>query len=160
VPGATVAPVSGGYVPDPRSVGELVEQLTEGRRIRPPPPVTHWHLCQAESATLDLDRFTAERFHRLRHSGLAGTTDDPAEAVRWVFARRAEALRLATDPVAAAHRRWRTPADWAESIRTTWWIALHCPATPLGGPLTVHEGWTVEIYAYPMSPSDCSRVHR
>ena len=155
-----MAAVGGGYVPDLRSVGELVEQLTEGRRIRPPAPVTHWHLCETEIATLDLDRFTAERFHRLRHSGLVGTTEDPAEALRWVFTRRAEALRHATDPVAAARRRWSTPADWAESIRTTWWVALHCPSTPLGGPLTVREGWTVEIYAYPMSPSDCSGVHR
>ena len=155
-----MAPVGGGYVPDTRSVGELVEQLTEGRKFRPPAPVTHWHLCQAETATLDLERFTAERFHQLRHSGLAGTTEDPAEAVRWVFVRRAEALRHATDPSAPARRRWSTPADWAESIRTTWWIALHYPSTPLGGPLTVREGWTIEIYAYPMSPKDCSRVHR
>jgi hypothetical protein len=149
-----------GYVPESSGIPELIERITSEHPGERPHPVTHWHLSLTEIGTNDPERYRLERVEQLQRANLAGTTEEPRQALRWITEQRAEAIGRASDPAAAARRRyWHTPELWEQAARHTWWILTSCPATPAGGGISIRDGWSVEVYAFPMAPMNCSRTH-
>lgn len=122
--------------------------------------VTHWHLTVTEIGTNVRERYAMERWHRIVSEEFVGTETDPRRALLWVTEQRARAIRRSSDPELYARRiGWDTRADFEFQAVCSWESLTRHGRTPAGGGVAVRDGWSVEIYATPMTAADCSRRH-
>lgn len=153
---ATAAPgFVPGAAPDLSFLGSLTDPGTWRTR-----GVTHWHLVASEIGTADQRRYTMERVQRLEHIDYVGAATDPRDALVWLAEQFASALDRSSDPAGFARRRgWHTREDWKLTVLHHWDTLTRMVNVPVGGGMAVRDGWSVEIYAYPMTKDRCRKTH-
>lgn len=146
------------YVPACDDATSLVDGLDDPGAWRAS-RLTHWHLWRDETATNAPDRFDRERIHGLIMNP-AGVATNPSDALRWLVGQQCEAISRASDPDrVAAHRGWRTREDWEQRVTMSWETMTRGLPVPSGFGMETRNGYTVMIYAEPMTPEKCSRPH-
>lgn len=122
--------------------------------------VTHWHLTLTEIGTNVRERYAMDRWQRIVSQDWIGTETDPRAALVWVTEQRIRAIRGSADPDAFARRiGWNTREDVEFQVVCSWESLTGPGRTPVGGGVAVRDGWSVEIYANPMTAAECSREH-
>lgn len=145
-----------GYVPGLADSLEFLDSLADSEEWRSS-QVKHWHMTRSESATGARDRFERDRWEAIVGKP-AEVATTPYEALAWMLTQQCEAIGQASDPAAAARRLgWRTWEDW-EARQVVSWETLTCGMrVPSGFGMAVRDGYSIEIYANPVTAYECTR---